>query len=137
MTIDEIMEFNKRYSFIACVIDFYYDESITIKNISSVDLICGFGDSGDFNESLMSESWDDLFKGKWEGDGYYSVEIVYKNICIRLILCSILRQAIKILTPLVVHGVQVTIPDVAEPSRPLQGRWRGRGWQPARPLWIS
>ena len=80
MTIDEIMEFNKRYSFIACVIDFYYDESITIKNISSVDLICGFGDSGDFNESLMSESWDDLFKGKWEGDGYYSVEIVYKNI---------------------------------------------------------
>ena len=80
MTIDEIMEFNKRDSFIACVIDFYYDESITIKNISSVDLICGFGDSGDFNESLMSESWDDLFKGKWEGDGYYSVEIVYKNI---------------------------------------------------------
>ena len=80
MTIDEIMEFNKRYSFIACVIDFYYDESITIKNISSVDLISGFGDSGDFNESLMTESWDDLFKDKWEGDGYYSVEIVYKNV---------------------------------------------------------
>ena len=81
MTIDEIMEFNKRYSFIVCVIDFQKDtDLIIVKNISSVDLISGFGHSGDFNESLMTESWDDLFKDKWEGDGYYSVEIVYKNV---------------------------------------------------------
>ena len=81
MTIDEIMEFNKRYSFIGCVIDFQKDtDLIIVKNISSVDLISGFGHSGDFNESLMTESWDDLFKDKWEGDGYYSVEIVYKNV---------------------------------------------------------
>lgn len=76
-----MMEFNKRYSFIACVIDFQKDtDLIIVKNISSVDLICGFGDSGDFNKSLMDESWDDLFEGKWGGDGYYSVEIVYKNV---------------------------------------------------------
>jgi hypothetical protein len=81
MTIKEMMEFNKRYSFIACVIDFQKDtDLIIVKNISSVDLICGFGDSGDFNKSLMDESWDDLFEGKWGGDGYYSVEIVYKNV---------------------------------------------------------
>lgn len=76
-----MMEFNKRYSFIVCVIDFQKDtDLIIVKNISSVDLICGFGDSGDFNKSLMDESWDDLFEGKWGGDGYYSVEIVYKNV---------------------------------------------------------
>jgi hypothetical protein len=81
MTIGEIIEFNKRYSYIVCVIDFKKDDNlIQIKNIPSVNLICGFGDSRDFNESLMDESWNDIFKDRFKGDGFYNVEIVYRNI---------------------------------------------------------
>ena len=80
MTIDEITDFNEKYSYIGCTIDFQKKtDLITIKNISSVDLICGFGDSRDFNESLMDESWNDIFNDKFKGDGYYNVEIVYKT----------------------------------------------------------
>lgn len=83
MTIKEIIDFNKKYSFITAVVDFIKDtdvDYITIKDIKSIDLLCGFGDTEPFYDALKGEDWGSLFQNKWESDGYYGLEIVYRNI---------------------------------------------------------
>jgi hypothetical protein len=81
MTIEDILDFNKTYSYINCFIDFRKDDDfIKIENVVSVSLVCGFGDDVLFNESLHNEDWDNIFKDKWNGDGHYQVDIVYKTI---------------------------------------------------------
>ena len=83
ITIDDIVEFNRKYSLISAIIEFIKDtdfDFIAIKDIKSVDLIAGFGDSYPFYEALSHEDWDEVFNGNWEGDGHYSLEIAYKNI---------------------------------------------------------
>lgn len=82
MTINELVEFNKTYSYISCVIEFIKDPEcglIFVKDIKSIDLICGFGDNEPFYNALKEEEWDKLFKDNWEGDGHYNIDIVYKN----------------------------------------------------------
>lgn len=83
MTIDKILEINKRYSYIESIIEFVKDTELNItliKDIKSLYLICGFGDVNPFYDALRDEDWDKLFDKNWDGDGTYNVEIVYKNI---------------------------------------------------------
>lgn len=80
MTIDDILEINKSYSYIESLINFKKsDDFIEIIDINYVILICGFGDKKPFFEVLHDEDWDELLKDRWDGDGYYHVEILYKN----------------------------------------------------------
>ena len=70
MTIEEIVDFNKKYAYINCVIDFRKDgDSIQIENVISITLVCGFGDTGQLDESLHNEDWEYVFNDKWDGDG--------------------------------------------------------------------
>lgn len=82
ITIKEIIEFNKKYSFISAIIEFIKDTDVNlilVKDIKSVSMISGFGDSNPFHETLHEEDWAKIFGDSWEGDGHYSLEIAYKN----------------------------------------------------------
>ena len=83
ITIDDIVEFNRKYSLISTIIEFIKDtdvDFISIKDIKSVDLITGLGDSYPYYEALHNEDWGGVFNGNWEGDGHYCLEIAYKII---------------------------------------------------------
>jgi len=83
ITIKDIIEFNKKYSFISAIIEFIKDidaNLIFVKDIKSVSMISGFGDANPFHQTLHEENWIEIFGDNWKGDGHYSLDIAYKNI---------------------------------------------------------
>ena len=81
MTFDEILDFNKQYSYVQYCLYLEKnpeDNFITIKEIYSIDLVCGFGDTEPFKDVILNEDLIKLFD-EWKGNGHYSLEFIYKN----------------------------------------------------------
>ena len=81
ITFDEILDFNRRYSYIECIAKLSkVDDNIVLDEVASVYLICGFGDNGDFKIQIEDEDFNDLIGSDWCGDGWYNLDFVYRNV---------------------------------------------------------
>jgi hypothetical protein len=79
MTIEELINIHRKYSYISVHIKFkLVSDIIMVEDIKSINILSGFGDTQPFYDELYDTDWNTILTD-FQGDGFYSLDILYKN----------------------------------------------------------